>query len=146
MGELGPGLKPELRIKYPHMMPEDTIIWRRFIKNGKYMPDRVWYDVRVGRGITLESGQPEWLKRMADYTHKKRIDMVWRMGLNWWVVEAKPFAGMVALGQVLFYAELFEQQYAPGQKVGRAIVTDQVDPDVKPIFEKAQIVVFEVGK
>lgn len=145
MAKLGPGVKPELKTKYKHMMPEDTIIWRRFISNGMYLPDLVWYDVHVGRGIELLSGQPEWMKRMADYTHKKRIDIVWKMGPVWWVIEAKPFAGCVALGQVLFYAELFESEYVPGQLVERGIVTDNVDPDVRPIFDKAGIVVFEVG-
>ena len=145
MAKLGPGVKPELQMRYPHMMPEDTIIWRKFISNGMFLPDRVWYDVRVGRGIQLPSGQPEWMKRMVDYTHKKRIDMIWKFGPAWWVIEAKPAAGVVALGQVLFYAELFESEYAQGQKVGRGIVTDFVDLDVKPIFDKAGIVVFEVG-
>ena len=145
MGKLGIGVKPELRMKYPHMMPEDTIIWKKFIENGLFLPDLVWYDVRVGRGISIPSGQPDWMQRMADYTDKKRIDMVWKTGPTWWVIEAKPFAGVVALGQALFYAELFEAEYVPGQPVLRGIITDHVDLDVKPIFDKAGIVVFEVG-
>ena len=127
------------------MMPEDTIIWKRFLKNGKYLPDLVWYDVRVGRGIAIPSGQPEWMKRMADYTYKKRIDMVWKIGSTWWVIEAKPAAGVVALGQVIFYADLFKSEYVPDQQVEMGIVTDFVDLDVKTIFEKWGVVVFEVG-
>lgn len=127
------------------MMPEDTLIWRKFIENDKYLPEKVWYDVRVGRAVEVPAGQPEWMKRMAEYSTRKRIDMVWLKGLQYWVVEAKPSAGVVALGQVIFYSKAFEKEYAPETPVIGAIVTDKVDQDVEPIFDELGVVVYEVG-
>ena len=127
------------------MMPEDHKIWVKFIENGLFLPDEVWYDVHVGAGIPLPSGQPDWMDKFVEYSYKKRIDMVWRTGLDFWVVEAKPLAGVVALGQVIFYAEAFVDKYRPTRDVFKGIVTDRVDPDVRRVFDHHSVVVFEVG-
>lgn len=146
MVQLGPGVRPVLKVKYHHMMPEDTIIWRRFIENGSYLPDKVWYDVRVGKAVEVPSGQPEWMSKFAEYSTRKRIDMVWRKGLDYWVVEAKPRAGVVALGQVIYYSEGFRKEYQAPALIIPAIITDVVDEDVRPIFDAIGVVVFEVGR
>jgi hypothetical protein len=145
MDGLGNRFPPEIRAKYPHMMPEDVIIWERFIRNGQFLPDDVWFDVKVGIGLPVPSGQPDWMKRMVEYNYKKRIDMVWRVGLDYWVVEAKPFAGIVALGQVIFYSEAFADRFRPNYPVKRAVITDVIDADVKPVFDLYSVIVFEVG-
>jgi len=146
MVPLGPAQQPIILPKYKHMMPEDTLIWRQFIRNGKYLPDQVWYDVRVGHGIQVPTGQPNWMHKFAEYSYRKRIDIVWRKSLDYWIVECKPFAGIVALGQVIYYGVAFELEYRPERAVGRAIITDQVDPDLVDLFESLGVVVFEVGK
>ena len=146
MVQLGPGVRPVLVNKYPHMMPEDTIIWRRFIENGSYLPDQVWYDVRVGKAVEVPSGQPEWMHKFAEYSTRKRIDMVWRKGIDYWVVEAKPKAGVVALGQVIYYTEGFRKEYQVAGVIRPAIITDVVDEDVRPIFDAIGVIVFEVGR
>jgi len=142
---LGKYYRAELGLKYPHLMPEDRKIWTRFIDNGKYIPDKVWYDIRVGMAVELPSGQPEWMTKFAEYSTRKRIDMVWFMGGRYWVVEAKPRAGVVALGQVIFYGVAFEAEYQPTEPVERAIITDIVDEDLISIFDALGIVCFEVG-
>ena len=140
-----PGMKPLPAVKYPHMMPEDTVIWTRFLKNADVRIDEVWYDVRVGKAVEVPSGQPEWMKRFAEYSTRKRIDIVARRGNDYWIIEAKPKAGVVALGQALYYAEAFKAEFKPTASVVPAVVTDRVDPDVRPIFDRYGVVVFEVG-
>lgn len=138
-------MKPLPAVKYPHMMPEDTIIWTRFLKNADVLIDEVWYDVRVGSAVPVDTGQPEWMKRMAEYVTRKRIDVVARRGRDYWIIEAKPFAGVVALGQALYYANAFKAEYKPAGSVVPAVVTDLVDPDVQSILDRYGVVVFEVG-
>jgi len=136
---------PVVRPTYPHMMPEDTVIWTKFISNPPVKIDEVWYDVRVGAAVPVPTGQPGWMTKFSEYSTRKRIDIVWLSGLNYWVVEAKPHAGLVALGQVLFYAWAFEREHRPEWPVIRGIVTDIADEDLIPVFEQAGIVCFEVG-
>ena len=131
--------------RYPHLMPEDTVIWNKFLKDPPIRIDKVWYDVRVGAAVPVPTGQPEWLTKFSEYSTRKRIDMVWLCGLNYWVVESKPHAGLVALGQVLYYGWAFEREYQPAQPIIRGIITDIVDEDLIPVFEAAGIVCFEVG-
>jgi len=145
MAALGAGFPVELRRRYPHLMPEDKVLWERWIVRGDDLPARVWYDVRVGHAVEVESGQPEWMKHFAEYATRKRIDIVGAYGNDYVVFEAKPFAGMVALGQLVFYRWAFAREYGGGRRVFGGVITDVVDPDVAPIFAGLGIWVVEVG-
>lgn len=138
-------MRPKVSVRYKHMMPEDTVIWRKFIENGDGVPDEVWYDLRVGKAVEVASGQPEWMHRFAEYSTRKRIDVVGRRGLLWMVIEAKPLAGVVALGQVIYYSWAFVREYEPRGRVIPVIITDVVDPDVQPVFDRAGVLVYAVG-
>ncbi len=146
MDRLLNGEKPRIMARYPHLAPEDRTIWTRFIENGSYLPNLVWYDVRVGMAVEVPSGQPEWMKRFAEYATRKRIDIVGLRGQDYYIIEAKPFAGVVALGQAIYYSEAFRAEYEHQGLVIPAVITDRVDPDVRPVFEAAGVVVFEVGR
>jgi len=146
MVSLGKGVRPVVAPKYPHMMPEDRTIWQRFCGNGLYLPDEVWYDVRVGHAVPVASGQPAWMHKFAEYATRKRIDIVGKSGADYWIIEAKPKAGMVALGQALFYSWAFAKEYDHVGEVIPAVVTDVCDTDVREVFDLAGVVVFEVGR
>jgi len=143
--DIGKGQTPAILPKYKHLMPEDTILWRRFISNGQYLPDECWYDIRVGQGITLPGKRPGWMDKFAEYSYRKRIDIVWRKGGDYWVVECKPGAGVVALGQVIYYGWAFEREYQPTRPIIRAIITDYLDQDLLDLMQIFGVVVFEVG-
>jgi len=145
MAALGLGRPAVIASKYPHLMPEDRAIWRRYLEIGRYVPDEVWYDVRVGVGVEVPSGAPVWLDKFAEYATRKRIDIVGRYGEAFAVIECKPRAGMVALGQALFYGWAFEREYAPGLQVLAGIFTDNADPDVAPVIRDSGIWLVEVG-
>lgn len=135
----------EVRAKYPHMMPEDTAIWTTFIEGGKFLPDVVWYDVKVGQSIPIAKGEPPWMKKYVDFSTRKRIDVVGRVGLDYWIIECKPSAGHAALGQVIHYARAFMREYDHQGEIIPVIVTDAMDPDLKIDFQEIGIVVIEVG-
>ena len=138
-------MKPEVSVKYPHMMPEDTRIWRRCVALKMLPFDQVWYDVRVGQAVPVPNGQPDWMRKMAGYSCRKRIDIVGRQGLDYWVVEAKPGAGVVALGQALVYTMLFDMDYRHAGAVWPLVLTDRVDVDVGPLMGRLGVDVREVG-
>lgn len=145
MVSLGHGVRPEVRPRYRHMMPEDTLIWTRFLYGKMYLPDVVWYDVRVGMPLSVPVDRPEWMRRYVDYSTRKRIDVVGRKGLDYWVIECKPNAGCEALGQAIFYSHVFMQEYQPAGEVIPCVVTDRVDHDVRSVFDFCGVVVIEVG-
>ncbi len=146
MVELLNGEVPQLRVKYPHMMPMDSEIWNRFLIFGKFLPDRVYYDVRVGRGVEPPEGSPEWLKKYAKINYTKRIDVIGSTIDRWWIIECKPGASYWALGQVIFYSWAFKNEIADDKEIIPVVITDVVDEDLRPLFDLAGVLVFEVGR
>lgn len=142
---LGLAYVPKVQNRYPHMLQEDIIIWRRFVENGDYLPDVVWYDVHCGSSMRLENDMADWMTQMSLGISRKRIDVIGRVGRDFWIIEIKPAATYDAFGQVLFYADQFQKDYEPVGQVVPVIVTDLVDPDILSLCNEVGVLVFEVG-
>lgn len=143
MADLGEGQAPVVMPHYRHMLYEDTAVWTRFLEGEHPLLRRVWYDVHVGSRVAVDYGSAAWLGRVSAGVTRKRIDVVAAVGGGYWVIEVKPFGGMVALGQVVTYSRLFAAEYAAGQTVVPVVVCDHVDPDCMDDFEAAGVGVFE---
>lgn len=139
--DLGPGRVPLLRPHYPHMLAEDNAVWSTFLDQNFERLQEVWYDVRVGMPVELEDGASEMELRIARGLTRKRIDVVAISGGNYWVIEVKPYASMLALGQVISYARLFALEYEIRGRVIPVVVCDEVDGDLVDEFEEMGIMV-----
>lgn len=144
MAELGTSQKPIVMPSYPHMLAEDTAVWSQYLADPVHPIREVWYDVHVGQGMLLPVGASDLDKRISRGISRKRIDVVAAVGGGYWVIEIKPFAGMVALGQVLSYTRLFIAEYRPVEDVLPVIVCDHVDEDLVDEFEADGVLVIEV--
>lgn len=143
MAELGPGQKPIVMPHYPHMLTEDIAVWTKFIKAGKVVISRVWYDVRVGGMVFAGPNVSEMEVRIAAGLTRKRIDVVAAIGGGTWVIEVKPYANMYAVGQILTYVRLFEQEYAYKGELSAVIVCDDYDDDLVEEFDELGILVLK---
>jgi len=132
---LGPGVPPEVRIKYPHMLSEDHAAWTAFIESEWNMLDEVWYDVHVGAPMDLPRDSPNYMKAVVDGVSRKRIDVVGRDRGMLWIIEVKPFANMTAIGQVVTYAKLFNQEFDISPPALPMIVSMTLDRDILEIGE-----------
>lgn len=71
--------------------------------------DRVEFEVRLGPGITLPAGAPEYMQRYAAANYRLRADMIcWRGNIPT-IVEAKERLDGCAIGQLLTYTKLLKQ-------------------------------------
>lgn len=141
MADLGQGTKPILRPHYPHMLHEDNSVWHKFLKTDAHRLKEVWYDVRVGQAVFLPVGASDMERRIAAGLTRKRIDVVCSVAGGIWVVEVKPYASMLAVGQVISYVRLFEIEYTvPGQVVP-VIVCDSYDMDLLDEFDELGVLV-----
>jgi len=127
---------------YPHMLSEDTVVWSKFLKSEADRIARVWYDVHVGTGIEPISPADDISRAVALGVSRKRIDVVAKVGGGFWVVEVKPFASMLAIGQALTYSRLFSLEYQPPGAVWPIIVCDAVDEDLLSEFDELGVGVF----
>ncbi len=135
MSDLPIGQAPIVMPSYPHMMPLDAAIWTVYLKNPLAKMQRVWYDLHVGQMVSPVVSGDDLGQRISAGVTRKRIDVVARVGGGFWVIEVKPFAGYVALGQVVTYLGLFIKEFRPLGQVIPIVVCDQVDPDLVDDFE-----------
>lgn len=139
--ELEPGRKPIIRPHYPHMLAEDNLVWTKFLQTDAHRLKEVWYDVRVGQPVLLPVGASDLERRIAAGLTRKRIDVVCNVESGFWVVEVKPYASMLAIGQVLSYVRLFALQYTVPGEVIPVIVCDALDADLIDEFDELGVLV-----
>jgi hypothetical protein len=143
--DLGPGEAPAKRSSYPHMMPEDHVVWSRFLEQKVGLVQRVWYDVHVGEAVEVPNDLPPEMLAVSRAVTRKRIDAVCIMGGVYYVCEVKPWGGYVALGQVLVYWDLFIKEFPRASPTIGAVVCATADPDCLDAFGEQGIDVFVVG-
>lgn len=86
------------------------------------------------------------LRRQACSAHPLRADACVLSQEGWLLLEVKPNAGYVALGQLLtylFYAPLCCEQLV-GCRAG--VVTNAVQPCIAPVYKHFGVDIFEVGE
>jgi len=129
---------------YPHMMAMDVDVWSKYLAEPVASIKEVWYDVHVGESVKGIPAGDELTQRIADGVTRKRIDVVCRVGGGYWVVEVKPYANMVALGQILTYSRLFATEYRLDGEVIPVVVCNSVDPDLIDDFENMGVLLITV--
>lgn len=143
---LPPGESAIVRHAYPHMMRLDALVWTQFLKDDRYNISEVWYDVKVGAPIEIPPGSTTQEVAIAEGTGCKRIDAIAHMENDLWVIEIKPYANYVPLGQVLAYVDLFREKYATSLFVRPVIVCASQDPDLMRMFTKHKVKIIQVSK
>ena len=144
--DMGPGRSPTVRPHYPHFLAEDNGVWTRFLEQNFERLHEVWYDVKVGRPVKLDDNATEMELRIARGVTRKRIDVVGWDGGSYWVIEVKPFASMLAVGQVISYARMFAMEYVIKGRVVPVIVCNTLDEDLTDEFKELGILVIETEK
>jgi len=127
------------------MLFEDVEVWSRFLQSDRGRILEVWYDLHVGQAVPVPEGSPEYLKLVALGVTRKRIDVVCRVAEGYWVVEVKPYANALALGQVLNYTRLFVIEYPAAVPARPVIVCDIADDDLRGDFSGRGVTLFETG-
>ncbi len=141
MPSLGVSQKPVVMPTYPHMLAEDVAVWSRYLESPLVRIDEVWYDVHVGKPVDVGSDASDMDRRIAAGVTRKRIDVVALVGDVFWVIEVKPRADMMAVGQAVSYPRLFVQEFEPRRGVLGVIICDEVDADIVSICEELGVVV-----
>lgn len=139
MSHLNPRFPAEKLRKYPHMFPHDIEIWERFLDKHGSTYTGFDYDIKVGSGTPHAPDLPPNYARMQDILSKYRIDCVGYRDSRIYIIEVKPEASTVAIGQVIAYANLYNFEFKPPQDVIAMIVTDREIPDMKLLTEQLKI-------
>jgi len=140
-----PGLDPNYSYqkleKYPHMFPLDIAIWERFISDYPDFFNHVDYDVKVGSGSQVNSVLSKNYQHMQEILSKYRIDVVGYTTEEIYIIEVKPEAGTIAIGQVITYRTLYQRDFLPQNKVRGMIVSDRLLPDMTQVAGENDIII-----
>ena len=126
------------------MYGAEAALWDQWLKLHGEDYARFMYDVHVGRPWPDHLVMPERWRKGAEAVYLKRIDVVGYQPGVITVFEVKPHAGLGALGQILGYLTLYEDQFGPPEELRGAIVTELVDPNVEKILEDHGIELFVI--
>lgn len=87
----------------------ETAVLKAFLVKHVNDYDSVQLEVPLGPALNLGPTFPPWVQRCADFSSRKRADMIcWREGVPT-IVEAKERVDGGALGQLLVYSALLKQ-------------------------------------
>lgn len=120
---------------YPHLLPEDIILWERFLDRHGNEFTHFDYDVRVGEGRPTDDYYPQNIQQMALDLSMRRIDAVGHTPNELYIIEVTVSAGLKAIGQLITYPILYKQTFQPTKPLHPLLVTEALQPDVLPALE-----------
>ena len=125
----------------------DKAIWLAALADGLVKPTRLWWCNPLGQ-------VPDWISDIRDPTTRnwcvqtwsKRPDVICIENGTTLILEIKPYASYVALGQALMYAALAHDQANNQLEVKPTILTDQADPDLLRVLPTTNIRIRQIGR
>ena len=126
-----PEFDPVKLRKYPHMFVHDIAIWERFLEEHGEDFSGFSYDIKVGTPAPPRPDETPPYKKDREILSKYRIDVVGFKSTQIEIIEVKPEASTVALGQIIAYVDLYRRDFNPTVQIIGAIVTDHYLPDVE---------------
>lgn len=120
---------------FPHMMPEDTPVWQRWLATHANDWVDVQYDVHVGTPIELHSEFEEPYRGDSERLSQKRIDVVLIYPDKHIVIEVKKLADWKAIGQVMGYPVLYERDIHPGVDIIPLLITETFTRETQFIMD-----------
>jgi len=117
------------------MLDDEARIWTRFLGATDLVFENITYDLHLGAGVLPLPGDPEYMKRLLSAVTKKRVDALGETRDNIWIFEIKPRISMSALGQLVTYFELYQDEHRPVKPVQLAAVGEREAPDIRAAFD-----------
>lgn len=132
--QLGQQYSTSWRGKPPHMLATDIPVWYRFLDRFSSSIHALYYDCLLGGPATILWDPKDPLARMWHTLNSKRADAIAQTATHAWLIEVASHPGMRALGQLLTYNALWQQDRKINLPVQMILVAQQLDPDLEPLY------------
>lgn len=143
---LGPPYPPSIKRTPPHMSPEDEEIYRAWWPQHAAKAKTVFYDVGLGSGSTeaLPPNAPANYAGAWIHNTQKRADMLTVMPSGLWLIEFRHAATSNAIGRLLSYQMLWQENPVLPGKLQLFLVSNHFDPDLNKLAKFNRIEYFWV--
>lgn len=140
--ELGRKYQLDWRGDPPHMLKPDVPVWYRFLEKWGFGFQSLWYDCALGGPWLSAEDLRDPMKVMWRANLVKRADAVAELEDAVWIIEVASFPGLRAIGQILTYMSLWQED-PKIDKIERGIlVCSGLDTDLIASAAKYGIRVF----
>ena len=133
-----------LSTPYPHLIPEDSEVWSRFLDQWGKFYSRFDYDVRVGAGRDPGDSFPGNIRDMGILLSQRRIDAIGYTPKNIQLFEITRVADLKTIGQLIAYPTLYRETYNPTKPLQTSVVAVEIGTDLAPAYRKLNISVYLV--
>lgn len=112
------------------MLREDFPVWFRFLAKYDTLFREIYYDVLVGGPYLTPDELKDPLKRMWQYNNSKRLDAVIKVETETWLVEVSSRPGLRAIGQLMAYVAMWQDDDPFGLIERPILVCEFIDTDL----------------
>ena len=123
-----------IRSSYLHMRSDEARIWTKFLDTTDLVFEKITYDLHLGAGVLPLPTDPDYMRHLLSAVTKKRVDAVGETREDIWIFEVKPRISMSALGQLVTYFELYQEEYRPLKPLMLAAIGEREAPDIRSAF------------
>ena len=137
---LGEPLPPDWAGHPPQMSANDMNLWVRFRESYAQEFKNFYFDCHVGDPVLEAPDLEEEMQRVVEAVSRRRIDVVGEKENEWWLIELRQNAGPGAIGSILTYKTLWEEDPPDKRLVTPIIVTDYTDKNLVRVCSKLNII------
>lgn len=137
--ELGPPFPVDLQGIPPHMSTEDFSIWLLYQRTIPRDAQRLYFDVRLGADDKMNAHSDPAIARMWWANNAKRADVLIEFPDRLEMIELRTNALPNAVGRLLTYRMLWNDDPAIAKPLTMTLVTDHQDRDVERLCAANQI-------
>jgi hypothetical protein len=125
----------------PALTPMESAVGRAWLEEHWHEYDSVEFNVRLGLGLTVPAGAPEYLARFAKASTTNRADMILHLNRDVTIVEVKNRIGGAALGQLTLYKKLYITEHPEVAQVHLVAAGQSIQFDVAELYAEHNITV-----
>lgn len=122
------------RTNYPHLLPEDSILWNDYLEQFSPPHYSFLYDVAVGPGRDPGPTFDQSLREMALLLSKRRIDVVGILTDAVEIFELTQSAGLKTAGQAIVYPHLLRVSWSLFVPILTTVVCRSCQDDIEPVL------------
>jgi hypothetical protein len=130
------------RARYPHLLPQDAPILTEYLKQHGHLYSTVLFDHRVGEGRDPGPEFEAVYRQMGIDLSQRRIDALGITATEHHIIEVTDAAGVTALGQLLAYQTLLQQQLQTPARPVLILAARTMQSDMAAAYNAAGVHVF----
>ena len=124
---------------FPHLLPKDIEVWKRFLEAHAKEYDYFEYDVRVGEGRDPGPEHTNTIRSMAIGLSQRRIDAIGYRKDRATIFEITTSAGLTAVGQLQVYPQLLKMLHPTQTMEPPILIAERIQDDILPYLQQHNI-------